>query len=96
MQGAKMQGAKMGELKHGSNGVPGFAGPSFDIFQVEAEGVVWRGAAATFEEANRRIQELASAAPTDYIVWNRRTGDKHTVRSGGRREAQEQNESNIS
>ena len=86
----------MDGTKNGRNGVPGFAGLSFDIFQVEADGVVWRGAAATFEEANRRIQELASASPTDYIVWNRRTGDKHTVKSGDRREAQERNERNIS
>jgi hypothetical protein len=90
-----MHGAKMEELKHSGNGAPGFAGLSFDIFQVEAEGVVWRGAAATLEDANRRIQELASALPADYIIWNRHTGDKHTVKSSDRREARERNE-NIS
>src|SRR6185437_1846340 len=67
MQGARMQGAKMEGLRHGSNKVPGIAGLSLDIFQVEAGGVVWRGAAATLEDAIRRIQELASASPADYI-----------------------------
>jgi hypothetical protein len=76
----------MEELKHGSNEVPGFAGSSFDIFQVEAEGVVWRGAAATFAEASKRVQELALVSPADYIVWNRSTGDKHTIKSGGEQE----------
>jgi hypothetical protein len=82
--------------KNGRKDVSGFARLAFDIFQVEAEGVVWRGAAATFEDANKRIQELASESPADYIVWNRRTGDKRTIKSGGRREAQDGNESNIS
>lgn len=77
--------------KHGRNSAHESAGLSFDIFQVEAEGVVWRGAAPTFEDANKRIQELASASPADYIVWNRHTGDKHTVKAGGRREEQEGN-----
>ncbi len=77
-----MHGAKMEEIKYGSNGVPGFAGSSFDIFQVEAEGVVWRGVATTFAEASKRVQELASASPADYIIWNRNTGDKHTIKSG--------------
>jgi hypothetical protein len=87
--------SEMEELKNGRNGGPGFAGLSFDIFQVQAEGVVWRGAAATFEDANKRIQELALASPADYIVWNRHTGHKHTVKSGGLPEVQEPNE-NIS
>ena len=78
----KVQGAKMEEWKHGSNGVHEFAGFSFDIFQVEAEGVVWRGAAPTFAEASRRVHELALALPADYIVWNRNTGDKHTITLG--------------
>ena len=68
--------------KHARDGVQNFAGLSFDIFQVEDGGVVWRGAAATFEDASKRVQELASTSPADYIVWNRHTGDKHTIKSG--------------
>ncbi len=86
MHGTKTQGAKMEESTHSSNVGSGFAGSSFDIFQVEAEGVVWRGAAATFTEASRRVQELASVSPADYIVWNRNTGDKHTIKAGGQQE----------
>jgi hypothetical protein len=81
--------------KNGRKDASGFASLAFDIFQVQAEGVVWLGAAATFEDANKRIQELALASPADYIVWNRHTGHKHTVKSGGRPEVQEPNE-NIS
>ncbi|HEY6904836.1 MAG TPA: hypothetical protein VI216_11055 [Candidatus Acidoferrales bacterium] len=77
--------------KHGRNGAHESAGLSFDIFQVEAGGVVWRGAAPTFEDANKRIQELALASPADYIVWNRHTGDKQTIKTGGRREEHEGN-----
>jgi hypothetical protein len=91
MDGAKMQGVKMGVTKNGRDGGSGFAGLSLDIFQVEAEGVVWRGAAASLKDAHRRIRELASAWPADYIIWNRKTGDKHTVKSGGRRDVQERN-----
>ncbi len=72
----------MQQLKHDSNGAHEFAGFSFDIFQVEAEGVVWRGAAPTFAEASRRVHELASASPADYIVWNRNTGEKRTITLG--------------
>ena len=76
----------MQQLKHDSSGAHEFAGFSFDIFQVEPEGVVWRGAAPTFAEASRRVRELASASPADYIVWNRNTGDKQTIKSGGPQE----------
>ena len=76
----------MQHLTHDSNGAHEFAGFSFDIFQVEAEGVVWRGAAPTFAEASRRVEELALASPADYIVWNRKTGDKQTIKSGTRQE----------
>ena len=76
----------MQELKHDNNGAHEFAGFSFDIFQVEAEGVVWRGAAPTFAEASKRVQELAWVSPADYIVWNRNTGDKQTIKSGARQE----------
>jgi len=92
MSEAKMHGAEMDELKYGSNGVLGFAGSSFDIFQVEAEGVVWRGVATTLAEAGKRVRELASASPADYIIWNRNTGDKHTVRSGSLQEGTDTNQ----
>lgn len=71
--------------QHDRNRGPELKAPSFDIFQVEAGGVVWRGATATFEDAKKRIQELASASPADYIIWDRNTGDKHTIDSSGRK-----------
>ena len=75
----------MQEPQHDRNRGPELKSPSFDIFQVEAGGVVWRGATATFEDAKKRIQELASASPADYIIWDRNTGDKHTINSRGRK-----------
>lgn len=78
--------------KHGRDGAYKSTGLSFDIFQVEAEGVVWRGTAPTLEDANKCIQKLASGSPADYIVWNRRTGDKHTIKNGGRQEEGKKNE----
>jgi hypothetical protein len=70
--------------KRDRSGGPGLQITSFDIFQVEAGGVVWRGAATTFEDANERVQELVSASPADYIIWDRNSGEKHAIKSGRR------------
>ena len=54
----------------------------FDIFQMEETGsVVWRGTAATMEEAKACVRELAAAAPGEYFILSQRTGNKITVKS---------------
>jgi hypothetical protein len=51
--------------------------PGFDIFQTEPGGqVLWRGTAATIEEARKRVQQLSVKSPGDYLIFNPNTGDK--------------------
>ena len=57
--------------------------PPFDIFQNEADGsVLWRGAAATLEEAKTRVQELTASTPGLYIILSRQTGSKLIIGGG--------------
>jgi hypothetical protein len=57
--------------------------PPFDIFQTEPDGgVLWRGSAATIEEAKARIRDFAISAPGQYIILTRQTGSKVVVHSG--------------
>jgi hypothetical protein len=54
--------------------------PPFEVFQTEADGnVLWRGTAATMEDAKARIRELAAENPGEFIVMSRRTGQKLIV-----------------
>jgi hypothetical protein len=56
--------------------------PPFEVFQSEADGnVLWRGTAATLEDAKARIREFAAEAPGDFIIMSRRTGQKLIVPS---------------
>ena len=58
----------------------------FDVFRVETdEGVLWRGAAATLEEAKTRVQELATSAPGMYLILNQQAGRKLTIQCDGER-----------
>jgi hypothetical protein len=51
--------------------------PAFDIFQTETGGhVLWRGTAATLEDAKARAKELSVRSPGDYLILNLKTGDK--------------------
>ena len=56
--------------------------PPFEVFQSETDGnVLWRGTAATLEDAKARIRELAAEDPGEFIIMSRRTGHKLIVRS---------------
>ncbi len=58
----------------------------FDVFRVETEeDVLWRGAAATLEEAKTRVQELATGEPGVYLILNQRAGRKLTFQCDGER-----------
>jgi hypothetical protein len=47
-----------------------------DIFQLEADGVRWLGAAPTLEVAKTRIKEFALKSPGEYVVLDQRSGNK--------------------
>jgi hypothetical protein len=56
---------------------------SFDIFRVEANGVRWLEAAANLEEAKSRVQQIAAAAPGEFLLLNQHTGDKTLMKLDG-------------
>jgi len=56
----------------------------FDIFQAEAGGTaLWCGTAGTLEEARTYIGELSVDSPGEYVILNRRTGDRVIVKGLG-------------
>ena len=56
--------------------------PSFDVFRQDPDGsVVWRGTAASLEEAKAQVQELAVNAPCEYFIMNLNTGRKLIVKN---------------
>jgi hypothetical protein len=55
--------------------------PSFDIFQVEpGGGVRWLAAAASLEDAQARVQQLAAKFAGEYVVVNQKNGSKMIFR----------------
>ena len=46
--------------------------------------MLWRGTAATLEEARARIQELSVSSPVDYLILNPNTGDKIILKFDGK------------
>jgi len=52
----------------------------FDIFRTEIDdSVCWLESAATLEEAQARVQELARHSPGEYVVLNYKTGNKLVI-----------------
>lgn len=52
----------------------------FDIFRTETDGqMIWRGAAASLEEAKARVQESAKSCPGGYMIVNLRSGLRITI-----------------
>jgi hypothetical protein len=53
----------------------------FDIFLAEPDGnVVWRGTAATIEEAATLVQRFWANSPGDYKIFNLLSVDKRVIR----------------
>jgi hypothetical protein len=57
--------------------------PPLDIFRVETGGVRWLESAATLEDAEARVQELAVRAPAEYLVLNQKTGERLVIKLDG-------------
>jgi hypothetical protein len=52
----------------------------FEIFASETEGgVLWRGTAATLEEARARVEKLCVTSPGIYLILDRHSGYKTTI-----------------
>jgi hypothetical protein len=62
------------------------ASPSYDIFQLEENGVLWIGSAATVEDAKEQLRQIAARAPAKYLLFDQKTGTKLVIalpHSGG-------------
>jgi hypothetical protein len=55
--------------------------PPLDIFRVEADHLVWRGAAETLDLARLRVKLLMVSEPADYMIFNQRTGRKTLIKA---------------
>lgn len=56
----------------------------FDIFRVEDGGsLLWRGSAASVDEAKARVLELAKSWPAEYIIINLQSGLKLSIAATG-------------
>ena len=54
--------------------------PQIDIFRVEQAGLLWIEAATTLKDAERRVQQLATRSPGEYLLVNLMTGNKLTMK----------------
>jgi hypothetical protein len=50
-----------------------------DIFKMQQGMYVWKADAQTFEIAKSKVQQLASIAPGEYMIFNQTTGKKTTI-----------------
>jgi hypothetical protein len=55
----------------------------FDIFRVEAGGVLWLESSPSLVSAKARIQELSASLPGDFLVLDHETGKQIQVRGDG-------------
>ena len=56
--------------------------PPFDIFKLESDrSLRWREAAATLDEAQARVRELARSSPGEYVIFSQITGHKMFIKS---------------
>lgn len=57
----------------------------FDIFRAEDGGsLLWRGSAASMDEAKARILELAKSWPAEYVVINLQSGLRVSISADGK------------
>lgn len=58
--------------------------PPFDIFQRDpGGGLLWRGTAATVEEAKARVREFALSSPGEFLIRSVQSGNNIIVQSDG-------------
>ena len=58
--------------------------PPFDIFRVEKDGsLIWCEAAATLEIAKARVEGMAAARPSQYVIYSQKTGHRLVIKGNG-------------
>jgi hypothetical protein len=51
-----------------------------DIFKMENGTYVWKAAAESFELAKLKVEQLATNAPGEYMIFSQTTGNKTLVK----------------
>jgi hypothetical protein len=59
--------------------------PRFDILKVESSGPRWMEAAANLERARARVKILAASSPGEYVIANKKTGEKVSIKGKTKR-----------
>jgi hypothetical protein len=57
----------------------------FDIFKMENDGVRWMEAATDLERAKARVKLLAASLSGEYLIANKETGEKISIKSPAKR-----------
>ncbi|HXE36758.1 MAG TPA: hypothetical protein VN087_22785 [Verrucomicrobiae bacterium] len=52
---------------------------TFDIFRIDRAGVRWLESAESLDHAKARIRELALSFPGEFILLDRKTGNKVVI-----------------
>jgi len=55
----------------------------YDIFRMDASGILWQEAATSIDDAKTRAQLLAVHSPGEYLLLDQSTGVKHVVKADG-------------
>jgi hypothetical protein len=57
--------------------------PPLDIFKMEDGSYVWKAAVESLELAKSKVEELATDAPGEYMIFSQNTGNKIVVNLAG-------------
>jgi hypothetical protein len=53
-----------------------------DIFKLQNGAYVWKGSAESFELAKSKVQQLATIAPGEYMIFSQTTQNKTLIFDG--------------
>jgi hypothetical protein len=57
----------------------------FDIFKDKQGSLIWCGTAATLEEAQAKVRDLAASEKTEYVIFSQKTGNRLVIQPDGDR-----------
>jgi len=64
----------------------------YDIFHKESDGgLLWREAVETMEHVEKRVRELMTKSPGEYLIVNQQTGQRFVIKPDGSLVRQEHN-----
>jgi hypothetical protein len=61
---------------------------TLDIFNADANGLIWQGTADNLEGAKANVKALRAKSPGDYVIFSQQTGDKIVMKADGSEHSQ--------